>query len=256
MEYVVLDLDNCYLVGKVEGHVDGCNLASLSLTKDSAVCVQPIDTCGTLGDCFTQYSLALLLKNITGVDHSKYSYNQLAVIAIKVMQNCQMLDYNPIELLNQVQYKERKGIEEGLKYVKGSTVPAKFQDGLICVRCDPLDRVDTIAEHWLSERKKLDAIADEAVKTAIQQPQPTTPGNGTETKQRSPVATNSPRNGSTKETIWLQADKVWEERGKPTDVKTVLAIRKEVMALLENDFGVKKTSSSNELGKWQKERLN
>lgn len=256
MEYVVLDLDRSFLIGKVDGHIDGCNLASLSLSEDSSVSVQPIDTCDTLGDCFTQYSLGLLLKNITGSDHSKFTYNQLAVILIKVLQKCDKLDYDSSELLSQVQYKEHKGIKEGLQYVKGSRVPAKFQDGLICVRCDPLNQVETIAEHWLVERKAMDDQADEVGKKVVQRVETVANNVSTESKQRSPVATKSPRNGSTKETIWSVADKVWESQGKPTDVKLVLSIRKEVMTLLENDYGVKKTSSSNELGKWQKERLN
>lgn len=54
--------------------------------------------------------------------------------------------------------------------------------------------------------------------------------------------------------IWDHADKVWSAAGSPSDKATVLALRKQMMAELENQ-GVKRTSSSNELGNWMKTRI-
>jgi len=57
-----------------------------------------------------------------------------------------------------------------------------------------------------------------------------------------------------REKIWAVADRMWEEAGRPTDKSKVLALRKQIMDTLEQD-GVKRTSSSNELGNWQKARI-
>ena len=62
------------------------------------------------------------------------------------------------------------------------------------------------------------------------------------------------RASGVREKIWAVADRMWEEAGKPTEKSTVLALRKDIMSALEQD-GVKRTSSSNELGNWQKARI-
>ena len=55
--------------------------------------------------------------------------------------------------------------------------------------------------------------------------------------------------------MWGVADREWEAAGKPNDVSVVLKLRKEVMNILEKDHAVKRTTSSNELGAWQKARV-
>lgn len=62
------------------------------------------------------------------------------------------------------------------------------------------------------------------------------------------------RSSGVRDAIWDKADEMWEAAGKPTDVATVLKLRKEIMNVLEED-GIKRNSASNELGKWQKQRL-
>lgn len=69
---------------------------------------------------------------------------------------------------------------------------------------------------------------------------------------RAPAA---PRQGGVRELVWAIADKMWEAAGSPTDASIVLPLRKEMMTVLESEHGVKRTSSSNELGQWQKARV-
>ncbi len=64
----------------------------------------------------------------------------------------------------------------------------------------------------------------------------------------------TPRASGTRDIIFAKADEMWEYAGKPTDTKLVLMLRKEIMAALELE-GVKRNTSSNTLGQWQKERL-
>lgn len=60
--------------------------------------------------------------------------------------------------------------------------------------------------------------------------------------------------GKTASQIWAVADQMWQSIGKPTDKATVLTLRKAIMDRLEAS-GIKRTSSSNELGNWQKTRI-
>jgi len=55
--------------------------------------------------------------------------------------------------------------------------------------------------------------------------------------------------------IWKVADSLWEAAGKPFDIPTVLALRRQIMNVLETEHEVKRTTSSTALGQWQKERI-
>jgi hypothetical protein len=48
---------------------------------------------------------------------------------------------------------------------------------------------------------------------------------------------------------------MWEAAGKPMDKDTVLALRKEMMQVLETEHSIKKTTSSTALGDWMKQRV-
>ena len=74
-------------------------------------------------------------------------------------------------------------------------------------------------------------------------------------RDRVPVNTVAPaRTAGVRGVIWDHADKVWEAAGKPTNKGVVMALRKQMMTELEG-MGVKRTSSSNELGNWMKARV-
>jgi len=49
---------------------------------------------------------------------------------------------------------------------------------------------------------------------------------------------------------------MWEQVGSPKELSIVLQLRKTIMAELEANHGIKKTTSSTALGEWQKLRLN
>lgn len=66
---------------------------------------------------------------------------------------------------------------------------------------------------------------------------------------------SAPRSGN-RVTIFEVADRMWNEAGSPKDTSAVLQLRKTIMADLETNHGIKKTTSSTALGEWQKVRLN
>lgn len=65
----------------------------------------------------------------------------------------------------------------------------------------------------------------------------------------------APGGVTNKSVIFDQADQAWAALGKPTDIKTVLDMRKKLMVLLEKQFGIPKTTASVTLGDWQKSRV-
>lgn len=65
----------------------------------------------------------------------------------------------------------------------------------------------------------------------------------------------APGGVTNKSIIFDQADQAWAALGKPTDIKTVLGMRKKLMVLLEQQFGIPKTTASVTLGDWQKSRV-
>lgn len=66
---------------------------------------------------------------------------------------------------------------------------------------------------------------------------------------------SAPRSGN-RVTIFEVADRMWNEAGSPKEAHVVLQLRKTIMAELEANHGIKKTTSSTALGEWQKLRLN
>ena len=68
-------------------------------------------------------------------------------------------------------------------------------------------------------------------------------------------APSAPRGGN-RATIFEVADRMWNEAGSPRNLAVVLPLRKTIMAELEANHGIKKTTSSTALGEWQKVRLN
>lgn len=66
---------------------------------------------------------------------------------------------------------------------------------------------------------------------------------------------SAPRSGN-RATIFEVADRMWNDAGSPKDTSVVLPLRKTIMAELEANHGIKKTTSSTALGEWQKLRLN
>jgi len=58
--------------------------------------------------------------------------------------------------------------------------------------------------------------------------------------------------GSVGPIIHNVATKMWEEAGQPQDVSTILQLRQKIMKVLNDEHSIKMTTSSNELGRWQK----
>jgi hypothetical protein len=64
------------------------------------------------------------------------------------------------------------------------------------------------------------------------------------------------RRGSVGPIIHSIATEMWETAGSPRDLQQILILRKSIMKTLLEDHQIKTVTSSNELGRWQKNILN
>lgn len=202
------------------------------------ICICPIDSTGWLNE-ETETELQLLYKNTTGLDHSQHHGAQLREVLRALAYKLPVDDVNGFEADRQADHVSRFPNKEGYVFVPGATIPKLRVDAQL------------FATVTLS--------ADEAVNAARKRiapahtPAVTVPA--TSAPPRTPNAVSAPRAGGVRTIIWMVADELWEAAGRPSDKQRVLGLRKEAMDRLEKVHNIKRTSSSNELGNWQKARI-
>lgn len=127
------------------------------------------------------------------------------------------------------------------KYVLGAKKP-KVLKQLASLNCKPLTVEEGEQAALQAPQLRAERAAPKPAATPSAAPQP------------APAARKA-RAHSVRPVIWAVADSMWETAGKPTDKAIVLELRKKIMTELEEKHSVKRTSSSNELGNWMKDRL-
>lgn len=189
----------------------------------------------------TALDIRILYRNTTGDDPTGTDDQVMREMIAKLVT-----DHMPPTLALQAEVDAQlKAVEDDLyngipwKYALGAKVPAKAID-LFPLSCKPLDAIDKHKAAQLAPQRR-------AVREA---PKPKAPAESA--PQPAPAAKQ--RASSVRPVIWQHADEAWAAAGSPKDTATVLALRKQMMVDLEAK-GVKKTSSSNELGNWMKARL-
>jgi hypothetical protein len=250
--HVAIDRDN---MGFLWAHQDYDVLLNMAhLEADCAVHVVSLENPAYYQPFigFTDYELKLLYENTTGEKYEGFSRPALEQTIYGLAVRILPLEVNRLHLSFQAQQvgEEYSGL---YKYVPGAKEPALIQDGLFGVPHKRLGR-NVEAERLAALGELYPQLAPPA--RAFGGTGPDRPPASTNPAPRAPRPANSapPPRGSTRETIWNCADKMWEDAGKPTSTSAVLALRKQIMNKLEEE-GVKRTSSSNELGNWQKARL-
>ncbi|HWV45061.1 MAG TPA: hypothetical protein VN039_03365 [Nitrospira sp.] len=184
----------------------------------------------------------ILYKNTSG-QAAKYVGDNLRAVLMHMAQQIPERDVNPVELdaqirtLNEEEYIPRR-------YVKGVMVPETLPKGTLGSFSAPILLTDEAAIVRLP--RALPQVSERPRAAATPQANPSA---------RPARAPSAPRQGGVREVIWAVADRMWEAAGSPKDAKAVLELRKQMMTTLEADHGVKRTSSSNELGQWMKARI-
>ena len=221
--YVSLDMQNMRIVHKHSSVNAVCGLVHIEL-PDVAVNVCPIDM--TVRHK-TDMEIKMLFRSCFPGQADHMPVAEMKTKILQFAEEFPVTDLDELEVKRQAD-SIRDGDKKAYKYVKGSF------------------RASRPAELFADATG--DAVRAGATVPASSAARPVRPAAAPR------AATGSPRASGVREKIWAVADRMWEEAGKPTEKSTVLALRKDIMNALEQD-GVKRTSSSNELGNWQKARI-
>lgn len=237
--YVSIDLENLIFLHKHEDVMVVCNLVHIE-APHVEVCIS--SCCGqTFLSNFTEMELRALYCNTTNADKVSYSAKELRAILVDIAERLPVADVVKFELDRQAELVPEGSIDP-LKYVKGATRSGK-----------PAELFPLQASRSPNEEKIAASAARAAVQPAARKERAPTPALPQLRAQQVPA---TPRQGGVRAIVWEVADALWEKEGKPTNKQQVLTLRKRMMCILESEHGVKRTSSSNELGQWQKSRLN
>lgn len=221
--YVSLDMQNMKIVHKHSSVNAVCGLVHIEL-PDVAVNVCPIDM--TVKHK-TDMEIKMLFRSCFPGQADHMPVAEMKSKILQFAEEFPVTDLDELEVKRQAD-SIRDGDKKAYKYVKGSF------------------RASRPAELFADATG--DAVRAGATVPARSAARPVRPAAAPR------AATGAPRASGVREKIWAVADRMWEEAGKPIEKGTVLALRKDIMNVLEQD-GVKRTSSSNELGNWQKARI-
>ena len=226
--YITIDTERMAICHKAEDYEVAAGLAHIELSHTS-VHIMPGDYPAAFNG-MTDLELKLLYRNATGNEFEGYSHPHLIAAVCQVTKALPHTDAVPAEVAQQCR-KINISDRSPYRYVKGSYTPARLQDIF-----QPLP------------------LQASAARVAAIPPAGPVPAAAHATPAVKPIS--APRAGGVREVVWGEADRRWEAAGKPRNLSVVLALRKDLMNVLETEFGVKRTSSSTSLGEWQKARLN
>jgi hypothetical protein len=238
--HVVLDRKKLiFLPIKHEDTFVVCNLVFLEAPNAHAY-ICPLDQ--NFLSKLTDLELMILYKNTTN-EKAMNVGDSMRNILFEIAERIPAREVNAFELEQQAASVPKQTSKRYL-YQPGAFVPFEKPD---LFALDPVVLPKAEDEQLISRRPRTGPAG------------PATPAPGrvaphTPAARPTPAA-RGPRQGNVRELIWAVADRIWEKANKPTDVKVVLNLRKEIMVTLESEHAVKKTTSSNELGNWMKARI-
>ena len=254
--YIMIDMDRMVFLRK---HPDLFLLTDLAIIEcpNISISIQPCDA-STFLKGETDYELKLLYNNTTNSAQTFYGDGLRAVLG-ELVHRMPVTDAIVSEVTRQA---DALGEDNKVPhcYVKGSKSAIKspsgaLRDGFVTTVSPDEALFNRLAGDLfatLYPDAAQQAKAQAAQRAPMVQANSSARGSGAPALKRN---TGAPRSGNVRGTIWEVADKMWEDAGKPTDKKDVLTLRKSIMDTLESTHNVKRTSSSNELGNWQKARI-
>lgn len=251
--YVTIDCDNLRFLRKHPDVLLLCNLAWIE-TPHISINIQPCDSPNFLSS-FTDLELKMLYRNTTGQDQRFYG-DALRAVFMELVQGMPLFIGTASEVERQAALIPIDNDVPYL-YIAGAGKPARQADLFELPYHTSPSLPSEPATASLGKRAAATLYpnaqtqaAQYAAQVAERLSTPATPQ-----VKRAPRVAGTPRAGGVRDMVWSVADAMWELEGKPTDRALVLALRKRVMLVLEEEHAVKRTSSSNELGNWQKNRV-
>lgn len=237
MHYILIDMDGMKVIAK---HPNFAVLSELGVIMCSeSQIVLPLEDYAL--EKFTDLEFQLLYINLTGNKAGiLYGDNAARKVLLDYLNEIPETELSPYEVSKQCDWCLENDMQGQCTYVPGSNVPSKEQtlwDGFKVPAKSERESAIVSGEVETSftapVQPAFEALEETAVTRRVNSDQPA-----------------APRTGSVRDTIWTKADELWLAAGSPMDKPAVLKVRREVMNVLEAE-GIKKTSSSNELGKWQ-----
>lgn len=237
--FVCVDMDNLQFIHKHRVHEIVSGLAFLEAC-DRSTLVDSTDNERFLLH-LNQIQVRTLYRNTTGEDITGTPdivvRELLATLVPKLPTSLVILE----DLEAQIAAVE-DDLHNGLpwKYSFGAKKPVPLER-LLSLHCKPPSPDESASAALRAPQLRAERSAPKPLAAAAPAPQP------------APV--RRVRAHSVRPVIWDVADRMWREAGSPKDKAVVLELRKKMMAELEEKHSVKRTSSSNELGNWMKDRL-
>ncbi len=235
--HILIDLERMVAVYKHPnpGVLDA--LATIELSHRATLLTHMEDV--STVERFTDFELQKLYTNLTGDKLPGYLRPQNLSMVFDALKRLPVAQVVPMEVFAQAAT-IKSDDDECYRYVKGSTRPALLQE-----LWDPPPITTTPSNPSVQAPPRSAAAAAPAPDPVRA---PATPR---------AAAPRAPRGegGAKTSIIWQVTDELWQTAGSPTDIKTVLGIRKQAMDKLEKEHGVKRTTSSSSLAGWQKDRL-
>lgn len=220
--YITINRESCVFTHVANDYQTLLNLCHIELSHVKAY-ILPVEDIKT-DKHLTDLEMKLLYRNSTGQEYTGKSRNELNNLVYEYAISLPYTPWNKSEI--ELQASKITDSDQGFyRYVPGSTTPCLLQE---------------LFEPVLSV---VDGVPTVGIAMSYT-PQPQT------------VAQTTVRTGGSKDTIFKVADAMWEEAGKPTEQTIVLGLRRKIMQVLESEYSIKKSTSSNTLGLWQKARLN
>jgi hypothetical protein len=228
----------------VHKHESPRTLADLDFIRGVETDVFPIDLSGFLVG-YSQTELAKLHWNTCGAE-TPYQGDSLRSVLLDLAERIPTADVNPFLANVQASWLEKRyaeGKRPAHRYATCTEKPTEAPDEPVWPEVAPLTTDEAAnAARRRAAPAPLPATGEAAGTGAIPAPRPVR------------IVMQAQRAGKTSALIFDTADKLWEEAGKPTDMPSVLAVRKKVMDQLEQ-VGIKRTTCSSTLGAWQKARI-
>lgn len=223
--YITINRETCVFTHVAQDYQTLLNLCHIELSHVKAY-ILPVEDI-KIDTHLTDLEMKLLYRNSVGEEYTGKSRSQLNSLVYEYVKTLPYTPWNRMEI--ELQASKIKEDNQGFyQYVQWLTTPYQVQE--------LFEPVLTVIE---------DFPTVEIAMSAPYVPEPTI------TQVDKPM-----RTGGSKDTIFSVADTMWEAANKPTEQSAILALRKKIMQVLENDYAIKKTTSSNTLGLWQKARLN
>lgn len=239
--YYTIDKSRLLVLHKHPSFVVVAALAELEV-PESAYAVTQLDNERRLYT-FTEMELAGLYRNTTGAEPT-HTGNQLRKLILELASRLPETDARFLELEKQCEYATAHPADGPYRYVLRASRPQRVTELAPGLTTVVASEPATVLASFVPPKPVAQTFV---LSPAMREP--------SEPAKAAPRAAGSAPKGGVRQVIWDTADAMWQAAGCPKDKGAVLGLRKCIMDALETEHGVKRTSSSNELGNWQKARI-